>query len=142
MEPEEEEYPYPIHAVADLASNYSADDFRFAVKQCRDVIANVIAEDNRSDQQIARVHILYYLDLQLSRAVRWIDDEADLMALVVRSQIDLRCWAEFVSRGIAEATQFLQEANIDSRELFERTEKAFPDNFLRSPRQLLESVFG
>jgi hypothetical protein len=122
----EAEYPYPVQAVVDLTTNFSADHFRFAVRQCRDVIATVIAEDNRSDQQIARVHILRYLDLQLSRAVRWIEDEADLMALVVRSQIDLRSWAEVVSRGPAEATQFLHEANIDIREMHERIDKAFP----------------
>ena len=35
---------------------------------CRDVLAKIIAQDSSSDQQIARVRILKYLDLQLSRA--------------------------------------------------------------------------
>jgi hypothetical protein len=30
-------------------------------------------------------------------SVRWAEDEADLMAAVLRSQIELRSWAEFVS---------------------------------------------
>jgi hypothetical protein len=60
---QEDDYPYPVHAVVDLATNFSSEHFRFAVKQCRDVIAHVIAEDNTSDQQVARVHILRYLDL-------------------------------------------------------------------------------
>jgi|SRR5579862_330107 len=123
---ENKDEPYQITAINDLAKNYSPDHFRFAIKQCRDVIANVIAEDNRSHQQIARVRILRYLDLQLSRAIRWVEEEADLMALVVRSQIELRFWAEFVSQGPKETTQFLNEANIDIRQLHEKMEKAFP----------------
>jgi hypothetical protein len=122
----EEEYPYPVQAVVDLANDFSADHFHFAIKQCRDVIAKTLAEDNTSDQQIARVHILRYLDIQLARAVRWIDEEADLMALVLRSQIELRAWADFVSKGSDEAARFLHEANIDARELHEKLEKAFP----------------
>ncbi len=122
-----EEYPYQVQAVVDLAKNFSSDHFRYAIKQCREVIAKTVAEDNRSDQQIARVHILRYLDIQLARAVRWIEDEADLMALVLRSQIELRAWAEFISRGPDEATQFLHEADIDARELHEKMEKAYPD---------------
>ncbi len=46
MEPETD-IPYPVAAVNDLANNYSAEHFRFAIQQCRDVIAQVIAEDNR-----------------------------------------------------------------------------------------------
>jgi len=42
----------------------SAEHFRFAIGHCRDVIAKVTAEDNRSDQQRARYHILCYLVLQ------------------------------------------------------------------------------
>jgi hypothetical protein len=94
----DKEEPYQITAINDLVANYSSDHFRYAINQCRDVIANVIAEDNRSDQQVARVRILRCLDLQLSRAIRWVEEEADLMALVVRSQIELRFWAEFVSQ--------------------------------------------
>jgi hypothetical protein len=75
----EDEVPYPVTAVTDLANNHSAEHFRFAVGRCRDVIAKVVAEDNRSDQQIARVRILKHLDIQLSRAVRWIEEDADLM---------------------------------------------------------------
>jgi hypothetical protein len=135
MEPEEK-YPYPIHAVVDLANDFTPQHFRFAITQCRNVIARVTAEDNRSDQQIARVHILKYLDLQLSRAARWIDDEADLMALVLRSQIELRGWADFVSKGLDEATQFLYEANIDARELHEKVNKAFPEEISSLPEPI------
>src|SRR5262245_26326535 len=58
-----EREPYHIAAIKDLIAHYSAEHFRFAIKQCRDVVAKVIADDERSDQQRARVHILRYLDL-------------------------------------------------------------------------------
>jgi hypothetical protein len=122
----ESDVPYPVTAITDLANNYSADHFRFAVGHCRDVIAKVIAEDNRSDQQIARVRILKHLDIQLSRAVRWIEDDADLMAGVMRNLIELKFWAHFVSDSPARATQFISEAEIDGRELFEKLEKVVP----------------
>ena len=77
----EEERPYHIQAIYDLKADYSSEHFRLAMGECRKVIAELIADDNSSDQQIARVHILRYLDLQLSRAVRWAEDEADLMAV-------------------------------------------------------------
>jgi hypothetical protein len=79
----EEERPYHIQAIYDLKADYSSEHFRLAMGECRKVIAELIADDNSSDQQIARVHILRYLDLQLSRAVRWAEDEADLMAVVL-----------------------------------------------------------
>ena len=122
----ENDVPYPVTAITDLANNYSAEHFRFAVGHCRDVIAKVIAEDNRSDQQIGRVRILKYLDIQLGRAVRWIEEDADLMAGVMRSLIELKFWAKFVSESPAKATQFLSEPTIDARELFDRLEKMVP----------------
>jgi hypothetical protein len=122
----EEKRPYHIQAIYDLKADYSPDHFRFAIGECRKVIAQLVAEDNSSDQQISRVHILRYLDLQLSRAVRWIEDEADLMAIVLRSQIELRLWADRVSKGSKEAADFLHEVNIDIRELHAKMEKAFP----------------
>jgi hypothetical protein len=121
-----EEKPYHIQAIYDLKEDYSPEHFRYAIGECRKVIAHLIAEDNRSDQQIARVHILRYLDRQLARAIRWADGEADLMAIVLRSQIELRSWAEFVSTGPAEAARFLNEVNIDIQELHLKMDKAFP----------------
>jgi hypothetical protein len=122
----EPEVPYPVTAVTDFANNYSAEHFRFAVGHCREVIAKVIAEDNRSDQQIARVRILRHLDIQLGRAVRWIEEDADLMAGVMRNLIELKFWAHFVSDSPARATQFISEAEIDARELFDKMEKLVP----------------
>ena len=121
-----QEKPYHIEAIEGLRDNYTSARFRTEIGECRAVIAQVIAEDNRSDQQVARVHILRYLDLLLARAIRWSDKEADLMAVVLRSQIDLRAWAEFVSKSPDEATRFLNEANIDIRELHEKMDKAYP----------------
>jgi hypothetical protein len=112
--------------IVDLANNYSAEYFRYAVGECRKVIAQVVAEDNSSDQQIARVRILRHLDRQLGRAVQWAEAEADLMALVVRGQIELRFWASYVSKADAEAKEFLNEANIDTRQLHEKMMKAYP----------------
>ena len=118
--------PYPVLAITDLANNFSPEHFRFAVGNCRDVIAKVIAEDTHSDQQIARVRILKFLDLQLSRAVRWVEEDADLMAGVMRNLIELKFWAHFISESPEKATQFLSELSIDARELYERLEKLAP----------------
>jgi hypothetical protein len=131
MEELEPTYPYQVTAVSDLADNYSAEHFRFAIGHCRDVIAKVAAEDNRSDLQRARYRILSYLDLQLGRAVQWVEEEADLMAWVMRNLIELRFWAKFVSETPENATRFLNEADIDMKELYERLEKLLPTD---SPR--------
>ena len=120
-----EEKPYHIAAIDDLQSNYSPDNLRRELRECREVIALTITEDNSSPQQVARAHILRYLDLQLSRAIRWADDEADLLAFVLRSQIDLWAWAKFVSRSVAETEQFLDETVIDVQELHEKMGRAF-----------------
>jgi len=123
----QEEHPYHIQAVYDLQADYSTDHFRFALKECRKVIAQLIADDHSSDQQIARVNILRYLDLQLSRAITWADGETDLLAMVLRSEIELRGWAEFVSESPEHATRFLNdEVVIDSHELDQKMKKAFP----------------
>lgn len=111
----------------DLKADYSPEHFRHAIGECRKVIARLIAEDKSSDQQIARVNILRYLDLQLGRAILWAEDEADLMAIVLRSQIELRSWVEFVSTGPTEAGVFLtNEVNIDIQDLHVKMDKAFP----------------
>ena len=122
----EGERPYHIQAIYDLKENYSAENFRLAIKECRDVIAKVIAEDNRSDQQMARVRILRYLDRQLARAIKWIEDEADLIAMVLRSQIELRFWTEYISTGPEETEKFLNEVNIDIQDLHAKMDKAYP----------------
>ena len=134
----ENEFPYPVLAVTDLANNYSPEHFRIAVGHCRDVIARIIAEDNRSDQQIARVRILKYLDLQLSRAVRWIEEDADLIAGVMRSLIELKFWAHFISASSEKATQFLNETSIDARELYEHLEKLVPPDTYQLEMLLIE----
>jgi hypothetical protein len=121
-----QEPAYHITAINGLRDNYISARFRTELDVCHTVIAQVIAEDNRSDQQVARVHILRYLDLLLTRAIRWSDEPADLMAIILRSQIDLRAWAEFVAKGPAEAAQFLNEVNIDIRELHEKMDAAYP----------------
>jgi hypothetical protein len=122
----EGERPYHIQAIYDLREDYSAEHFRIAIGECRDVIAKVIAEDNRSDQQMARVKILRYLDRQLARAITWIDDDADLIAMVLRSQIELRFWTEYISTGSAETEKFLNEVNIDIQDLHAKMDKAYP----------------
>ncbi len=132
----EEKRPYHIQAIYDLKADYSPDHFRFAIGECRKVIAQLVADDNSSDQQISRIHILRYLDLQLSRAVRWIEDEADLMAIVLRSQIELRLWADFVSKGSKEAADFLHEVNIDIRDLHAKMDKAFPGDIQPLPAKI------
>ena len=121
------EHPYHIQAIYDLQANYSPEHFRYAVGECRKVIELLIADDDRSEQQIARVHILRYLDLLLSRAVVWIDGEADLLAIVLRSEIELRGWAELVSESPERAIRFLNDdVVIDAKELNEKMSKAFP----------------
>lgn len=122
----EKEFPYPVLAVTDLAKDFSSEHFRLAVKTCREVIARIIAEDNPSDQQIARVRILRRLDLQLFRAASWIEDDADLMAGSMRNLIELKFWARFVTSSPENATQFLNEVDVDARELYECLVKAVP----------------
>ncbi|HVP00453.1 MAG TPA: hypothetical protein VMT15_20415 [Bryobacteraceae bacterium] len=124
--PGAQERPYHIQAINDLRADSSPDHFRFAIGECRKVITELVSEDNSSDQQVARVRILRYLDLQLSRAVQWVEAEADLMASVLRSQIELRLWADFVSKSPKEAADFLHEADIDIQELHVKMDKAFP----------------
>lgn len=109
-----------------MQADYSPEHFQFAIGECRKVIAQLVAEDNSSDQQVARVRILRYLELLLSRADRWAEDEADLMAIVLRSQIELRFWTDFVSKGPKEAADFLHEVDIDILELHGKMDKAFP----------------
>lgn len=112
--------PYHLTAISELARDYSAAAFQIEISQCRGVIAILAAEDNRSDQQRARYRILRYLDLQLARSVSWIDKEPDLMAWVMRNLIELKFWAKFVSESESKATQFINESNIDLREVSER----------------------
>ena len=81
----------------DLQVAFTSAKFRTEIDECRKVVAQLVADDNSSDQQIARVNILRCLGLQLSRATEWADSEADLLAVVLRSEIELRGWAEFVS---------------------------------------------
>lgn len=123
---QQEEFPYPVQAVIDLANNFSREHFEYAITQCRNVISRVIAEDNTSEQQIARVRVLKYVDLQLSRASRWINQESNLMALVLRSLIETRFWADFISQGNDKAKHFLDESNADSKEIYEHLLKTFP----------------
>jgi hypothetical protein len=122
-----EEPRYPIHAVVDLAKNFSPEHFEYAITHCRNAISQVLAEDKSSEQQIARVRILKYVNFQLARAVRWMDQEADLMALVLRSLIELRFWADSISQGNDKAKHFLEEANTDSKDIYEQLLKAFPE---------------
>jgi hypothetical protein len=122
-----EEIPYPVLAVTDLASNFSDEHLKYAIKQIRDAVARVIAEDNSSDQQIVRVKILRYLDVQLACAARWSTDTADLMALILRRLIELRSYSKFVSTGEEEAGRFLAEADTDSVEMYRLMRRAFPD---------------
>ncbi len=126
MEPEQQR-PYHVQAIYDLQADYSAVNFRAAIGECRTVISQLVADDRSSDQQIARVNILRYLDLQLSRATAWADSETDLLAVVLRSEIELRGWAEFVSESPEQATRFLNdEVVVDALELDQNMRKAFP----------------
>jgi hypothetical protein len=135
--PEADERPYHIQAVYDLQADYSPDHFRYAAGECRKVVAQLIADDDRSDQQIARVNILRYLDLQLSRAMAWADGEADLLAMILRSEIGLIGWAEFVSERPEQATKFLNdEVVIDAQELDQEMRKVFPGAPFPAPRNV------
>ena len=126
MAVDEQEIPYHVRAITELAKNYIPAAFRVEIGHCRGVIGKVSAEDNRSDQQRARYLILRYLDLQLARSVDWVDKEADLMAWVMRNLIELKFWAKFVSESEERATQFVNESNIDLREVVERLERLRP----------------
>jgi hypothetical protein len=47
-----------------------------------------------------------------------LEDDADLMAGVMRILIELKFWAHFVSDSPERATQFISETETDARELF------------------------
>ena len=128
MADNELEIPYHLMAISELAKNYSAAAFQIEIAECREVIAKLAAEDNRSDQQRARFRILRYLDFQLTRSVNWVDKEADLMAWVMRNLIELKFWAKFVSESEEKATQFVNESNVDLREVSERLTRLMPDD--------------
>ena len=115
---------------SDLTTNLSPKEFRFRVSQNRDFLATAIADGSRSDsdKQTALVRVLRYLDVQLSRAVGSIDKEADLMAGVLRSLIELRYWVNFISQSPENATQFLHEKSIDERELFDHLKIVYPSD--------------
>ena len=138
----EQQRPYHIKAIYDLKENFSTQRFRDEIGECRKVVALAITADQSAHQEtaqhIARVHIFRYLDLQLSRAMTWAEGEADLLAIVLRSQIELRGWAEFVSESSEQATRFLNdEVAIDADELTEKMRKAFPGittSFPSSPK--------
>jgi hypothetical protein len=120
--------PYHVMAISELAKDFSIAAFQVEIGHCRDVIAKLAAEDNRSDQQRARYRILRYLDLQLARSVSWVDKEADLMAWVIRNLIELKFWAKFVSASEEKATQFVNESNIDLREVSVLLKKLMPND--------------
>lgn len=128
MADKELQIPYHVMAISELAKDYSTAGFQIEIGQCREAIAKLSAEDNRSDQQRARYRILRYLDLQLARSVSWVDKEADLMAWVMRNLIELKFWAKFVSESEEKATQFINESNIDLREVSERLKRLMPDH--------------
>ncbi len=86
---------------------------------CLKKIAEVIAEDSGSDLQKSKYRILRYLDFQLARAACFIEADVDLMAAVMRNLIELRFWAKFVVESSENATQFLNEHDIDTKELAE-----------------------
>src|SRR6266481_4764490 len=68
-----EELRYPVQAVVDLAKNFSREHFEYAITQCQNVISQVLAEDNSSEQQIARVRVLKYVNPTR------IDDDEELL---------------------------------------------------------------
>jgi len=118
---------YPVQAVVDLTNDFSDEHFKFAIAQIRRNVARVLAEDNSSDQQIARVKILRYLDFQLTCADRWSTESADLMALILRRLIELRFYGKYVSESQTAAGRFLAEADTDSAEMYKLMKQAFPN---------------
>jgi hypothetical protein len=120
----QDEIPYHVQAISDLAKDYSAERFRYEIKVCRDVLAKLIAEDQRSDQQRARYRILRVLDRQLYRSHSWVEYDADLLAWVMRNLIELKFWTKFVSESEENATRFLSELNNDMNELYDQMVKA------------------
>ena len=48
------------------------------------------------------------------------------MAWVMRNLIELKFWAKFVSESEEKATQFVNESNVDLREVSERLTRLIP----------------
>jgi hypothetical protein len=123
--------PYHLEAIQALnavcGTEHFTNHFAYEISQCHEVLLKFIARDDSSPQQTARVLVLRYLDRLLIRAVRLINEEADVMAQIVRNLIELAFVSEHISSGIEEATAFLNEADLDAADLAERIRKANPE---------------
>ena len=77
-----------------------------------------------TNRQIAKEKILQYLDIQLERASRWTTADSDMSALTIRRLIELRFWTKYVADE-EKAREFIYEAGIDGRQVFELFKKAY-----------------
>jgi hypothetical protein len=79
--------------------------------------AITVASGRPGPKASANIHLLSYLSVQLQRGLRWLKDDLDLLAGVVRSVSELAIWAKFVNESDENANRFLQEHAVDMKEL-------------------------
>lgn len=58
----------PSEACKCLALNYSTEHFRYAISEVRKAIAHLIEQRQKTNQQIACVRVLKYMDVKLRHA--------------------------------------------------------------------------
>jgi hypothetical protein len=80
----------------------------------------------------ANTYLLRYLSLQLTRAIKWLNGDLDLLAFVVRSTGELALWARFVNANEKNARRFLEDHQADGKELVEYGELATKGAELKS----------
>jgi hypothetical protein len=74
---------------------------------------------NSSPLDVAGRRIGVYLDLLWKRLSGWEKAETDLLAWTTRNLLEVHFWTQFITQSAANAQEFISEADIDQRELFE-----------------------
>ena len=75
-------------------------------------------ENSESPRDIAGRRIAVYMDLLWRRLKGWETADLDCLAWTIRNLLELHLWTQFVAEKPENATAFIQEADIDQRELF------------------------
>jgi hypothetical protein len=76
-------------------------------------------EKSQSPTDIAGRRIAIYMDLLWRRLRSWETADLDLLVWTMRNLLELHFWTGFIAEAPENARAFIQEADIDQRELFE-----------------------
>ena len=76
-------------------------------------------ENSQLPTDIAGRRIAIYMDVLWRRMREWETADLDFLAWTVRNLLELHFWTQFIAEKPENATAFIQEAEIDQRELFD-----------------------